>query len=142
MRSDASDDNALAKWDCYPPYATPLASFGTNGLELVVDRVHGWRLRAQYHSEARRIQHYETASDDDILAEIDRDIQANLKAWKELNSMLQIRPASPVDHAMGHHLLQWKARRLVDLLEDWKVVKKGRSNRAFYLHFARRWSQY
>lgn len=142
VRNDVSDDDTLAKWDHYPPYATPLASFGTNGLELVVDRLHGWRLRAQLHFETWRLRQYEESSDDEILAGIDRDIQANLRAWKELSLMLQMRPDSPVDHTMGHHLLQWKARHIVDLLADWKVLKKGRVNRPFNTHFINRWSKY
>ena len=72
--------------------------------------------------------------------EIDLDIQQYLAAWKELKLLLQLRPKSPIDHTMGHLLFQWKARRIVDLLADWKVVKKGRSKGAFPCHFTNRWT--
>lgn len=117
------------------------ASFGSAGRDIIVDRVHGRHLREQYHSEVRRLSRYrEGSSDDELLTEISRDICQYLVAWKELNSQLQLRPKSPIDYTMGHHLLQWKARRITDLLVDWKMAKKGRSTGAFVTHFTNRWS--
>lgn len=136
------DDDALAIWDSSPPYAISSASLGSVGLEVIIDRVHGRHLREQYQDEARRLERYRNADDDDILKEIDCDVHRYLAAWNTLRLALQLRPESPIDHTMGHHLLQWKARRIVDLLNDWKVVKKGRSQSTFSLHFSNRWSKY
>ncbi len=88
------------------------------GLEVIVDRVHGRHLREQHQAEVQRLDRYRKGSDDDILREIDSDIHQYLVAWKDLKLALQLRPVSPIDHTMGHHLLQWKARRIVDLLAD------------------------
>lgn len=143
QRVDVSNDDALAIWDQPPPYSGISASFGSVGLEITVDRVHGRHLRQQYHSELRRLDRYRDGDgDDELLAEIDRNICQYLVAWKELKSYLQLRPKSPIDYTMGHHLLQWKARRITDLLVDWKIAKKGRSTGAFIAHFANRWTNY
>ena len=142
-RGDVSDDDALAKWDHFPLHSpVSAASFGEVGLEVTIDRIHGRRLREQYHFEDRRVQRYRETSNDAILAEIDRDICQYLAAWKELKNLLQLRPKSPIDHTMGHLLLQWKARCITDLLADWKVLKKGGSISTFSLHFSNRWSKY
>lgn len=142
-REDVSDVDALAKWDRLPPYSAKSASFGSVALDVTVDRIHGRRLREQYHYEVRRLERYRSRlNDDEILAEIDHDICQYFATWMELKVFLQLRPKSPIDHTMGHLLLQWKARRITDLLADWKVAKKGCSKGAFMTHFTDRWSKY
>lgn len=96
-------------------------------------------MREQYQHEARRLRCYEKSSDTQILQEIDRNIHTYLTSWHELKNILKTLPPSDVDHTMGKHLMQWKARRVVDLLEDWKMVKKGCVNDSFTCLFTTRW---
>ena len=142
-RQQVSDDDALASWDYYPPYHSSGESNRT--LSVIIERAHGRRLREQYQSESLRLQRFNDGTDDDILTEIDRDINTYLTSWNELDAILRA-PSSDqmahIDLIMGKHLLQWKARRVVDLLADWKAAKKGRSKQAFKVLFSNRWSQY
>lgn len=117
----------------------PDGSIGNGRLEAIVEQVHGRRLREQYQHEVRRLRHYEISSDTQILEEIDRDINTYLTTWNELKRILRTLPPSHINHTMGEHLLQWKARRIVDLLEDWRVVKQGRVNHNFTCLFNTRW---
>ncbi|KAF8170554.1 hypothetical protein BJ912DRAFT_933217 [Pholiota molesta] len=138
-REEVSDQDPLAKWDYYPPYHVPHGTIAGGGLEAIVDRVHGRRHLEQRQHEAQRLQRYNKGTDDQILAEIGRDINTYLTSWNELRNILKTMPYSDIDHTMGEHLKHWKARRVVDLLQDWKVVKKGRANGAFECHYANRW---
>ncbi|KAF8170967.1 hypothetical protein BJ912DRAFT_933030 [Pholiota molesta] len=138
-REEISDDDVLAKWDFYPPYHIPHGSIGGGGLDAIIDRVHGRRLREQYQYEACRLQRYEKSTDTQILQEIDRDIHTYLTSWEELKHILDGTNLSHVDRKMGEHQMQWKARRVVDLLEDWKAVKKGRVDYAFTCLYTARW---
>lgn len=139
-REEVSDTDALAKWDFYPPYETSDDLIGTAKLEWIVERVHGRRLREQHQHEVRRLQRYDKLSDTEFMQEIDRDINTYLTSWHELRRILKTLPSnSHMDRTMGESLMQWKARRVVDLLEDWKVVKKGRADSQFICHFNTRW---
>jgi hypothetical protein len=138
-QEEISDTDSLAKWDFYPPYNMPDGSIGNGRLEAIVEQVHGRRLREQYQHEVRCLRCYEISSDTQILEEIDRDINTYLTTWNELKHILRTLPPSHINHTMGEHLLQWKARRIVDLLEDWRVVKQGRVNHNFTCLFHTCW---
>jgi hypothetical protein len=137
-QEEASEDDRLAVWEYHPPYRVAHGSIGGGGLEAVSDGVHGRRYRIQQQFEAKRLRRFDKMTDDEMLIEISDHIKANLAEWarlQELNKTL----SSHIDQVMGNHLGQWKARLVIDLLEDWRAVKKGRKNDAFYVLFANRW---
>jgi len=52
-----------------------------------------------------------------------RNLVETLAGMKGLKTILKEYKSSKIDFMMGLHLLCWKARRIVALVEDWKALK-------------------
>jgi hypothetical protein len=137
-RDEITQDDHLAHWDHFPPYHSSSLStaYGISGfLELVQGR----RLRAQYQYEERWLVRYKTTSEPVFQQEIHAEITKWVLEWSELNKLLKTPSLTDVDCKMGRSLLEWKAHRVMDLLADWKAVKKGRDSDQFIILYSNRW---
>ena len=66
-----------------------------------------------------------------------QNLSATLVDAKELKTVVKKFKSSKIDFAMGSHLLQWKAWRIIALVEDWKALKAG--NDMFIIEYTKRW---
>ena len=82
---------------------------------------------------------YKTLSNIIFLQEIHAEISKYILEWTTLNKLLKTTILAHVDSAMGRTLLEWKARRVMDLLGDWKAVKKGQDSDEFIILYSNRW---
>ncbi len=132
-----ADDDELLHWDTFPPY--PLASDRIFQLRLkeICHALHGRRMRLHHELDLARVKYLTSDTHDDLYREVHRDLIHLLDQAIKLKGILQQFKLSEVDFTMGVHLLQWKARRILALSEDWKALKKGDSD---YLRVhAERW---
>ena len=104
-----------------------------------LELIQGRRLHAQYQYEELRLVRYKTMSEPVFLQEIHAEITKWVLEWSELNKLLKTTAFSDVDCKMGRSLLEWKARRVMDLLADWKAAKKGRNGDQFIILYSNRW---
>ena len=74
-----------------------------------------------------------------FLQEIHAEITKWVQEWSELNKLLKTSNLLNVDLRMGKGLLEWKARRVMDLLVDWKAAKKGQDSNKFITLYTDRW---
>lgn len=137
-QDEISDDNHLAHWDHFPPYhsSSLLATYGMSGFLKLLQ---GRRFRAQHQYEEDRLVRYKIMSESVFLQEIHAEITKWVQEWSELNKLLKTSNLLNVDLRMGKGLLEWKARRVMDLLADWKAAKKGRDSNKFITLYTDRW---
>ncbi|KIM37572.1 hypothetical protein M413DRAFT_30770 [Hebeloma cylindrosporum] len=122
-REEITQDDHLAHWDNSPPYHSSSLST-TYGMSGFLELIQGRRLRAQYQYEELRLVRYKTASEQVFLQEINAEIAKWVLEWSELNKLLKTARFVDVDCKLGRSLLDWKARRVMDLLADWKAFSK------------------
>ncbi|KDR84202.1 hypothetical protein GALMADRAFT_133554 [Galerina marginata CBS 339.88] len=134
-----TDDADFAGWEHPPPYSVSpyLLEFG---LEETIDALHARRLRMQCNDETARLERYKKSPLETFQTEIHTNVLKVLEEWQELGTLLKGCRSSQLDTTMGNHLLQWKARRLVALVEDWKALKQGKDGDKFLSLYLARWS--
>jgi len=137
-RDEITQDDHLAHWDNFPPYHSSSLSTAC-GMPGFLELIQGRRLHAQYQYEELRLVRYKTMSEPVFLQEIHAEITKWVLEWSELNKLLKTTAFSDVDCKMGRSLLEWKARRVMDLLADWKAAKKGRNGDQFIILYSNRW---
>lgn len=125
-RDTPSSSDPLAVWDDFPPYASSSQSLSKSNLQALVERLHARQYLLQKHHEMDRISRFRSATCvDNCLEEIARDIDSLIAEWKILRALITGFSEATVDHTVGALHMQWKARRVVNLLEDWKAFKKS-----------------
>jgi len=119
---DIAEDDTLVIWEHPPPYSDPRCVEQKN-LEETSTQLHGRRMCLQLDLENSRLAHFNRLPREEFMAEIHGDLVDHLTQCKDLRKLLNQFEALSTDHIMGTHLLQWKARRVVDLVVDWKALK-------------------
>lgn len=118
-------EDGLAIWDDFPPYSMTSNNLCGSRLEALVERLHGRQFSYHKAYEADRISKIQLSDCvNDNLKLIDKDIGTLLAEWNILRSLLKSFPRGTVDHTIGHVHMQWKSRRVLALLDDWKALKK------------------
>lgn len=116
----------LAIWDDFLPYTGSSQPLGRSNLEVLCKRLHARQYLLQKHHEMNQIPHFRGAiCIDTCLGEITHDIDSLVSEWKILHAILKDFSGGTIDHTIGLLHMQWKAWRVVHLLEDWKVFKKN-----------------
>lgn len=132
-------DDPLGIWDDFPPYASTYEPLGKASIEALIERLHGRQYRYQKHQEITRISRFRSAECiNDTFQEIAQDINSLFAEWKILRALLKTFPEESLDHTVGHLHMQWKSRRVLDLLEDWKALKKDGID-GFMTVYCNRW---
>ncbi|KAF9521408.1 hypothetical protein CPB83DRAFT_887933 [Crepidotus variabilis] len=112
-----------AVWDNPPPYhVSPLLLSG--GLDDTINALHGHRTRLQFETEKARIKSYHQEAHQEVWMEVHQSLFRLICESKTLKKSLRGFKPSALDHQMGCHLLQWKARCIVALTEDWKALSE------------------
>ena len=137
-QDEITQDDHLAHWDNFPPYHSSSLStaYGISGFLELIQRQ---RLHAQYQYEELWLVHYKTMSEPVFLQEIHAKITKCVLEWSELNKLLKTAGFGDVNCKMGRSLLKWKAHHVMDLLADWKAVKKGQDSDQFIFLFTNHW---
>ena len=133
---DIAEDDALVIWEHSPPYSDSQCVEQRN-LEETSTQLHGRRLRLQLELENSRLTRFNRLPLEEFMAEVHGDLVEHLTQCKNLKEHLKQFTALSTDHIMGTHLLQWKARRVIDLGVDWKALKQG--NFKFLSVYGDRW---
>jgi hypothetical protein len=137
-QEEVTEADHLAHWERFPPYH-PSSLVIHHGISGFLDLIQGRRRRAQYQYEELRLGRYRNTSNPVFLQEIHSEITKLVSEWLELNKLLKTTNLTDIDSTMGRSLLEWKARRVVDLIADWKAVKKGRDGDDFIILYTNRW---
>ena len=137
-QDEITQDDHLAHWDKFPPYHSSSLSTAYR-ISGFLELIQGWRLHAQYQYEELRLVCYKTTSELVFLQEIHAEITKCMLEWSELNKLLKTAGFSDVDCKMGRSLLEWKACHVMDLLANWKAVKKGQDSDKFIILYTNRW---
>ena len=74
-----------------------------------------------------------------FLQEIHTEIMKWVQNWSELNKLLKTASLAHVDLRMGRSLLEWKVHCVMDLLADWKAVKRGQDSNQFMTLYTNCW---
>jgi len=108
-----------------------------DNIEETLVKLHGRRMRLQLELENARLPRFNRLPLEDFMAEVHTDLLHYLMQCRELKDTLKSLKAPGIDYTLGAHLLQWKARRVVSLVEDWKGLKQG--NYKFLTVYSDRW---
>lgn len=133
-------EDPLAIWDDFPPYSSPFGdTLNKARLETLIERLHARQYTYHKSYEIDRLAQFRASNNaDDNLKDVDREINTNLLEWKILCSILKTFRDDSIDYAVGHLHMQWKARRVMALLEDWKALKKDGID-GFMVLYCNRW---
>src|ERR1700722_4445789 len=116
------DESDLGRWDSDPPF--PEASYVPSELymERLIDVMHGRRLRQQGERDRAREVQCMGMSSVERQATISLELKTVLEEWRRLNSFLPEYRVSVWEVRMAEHLLQWRARTVYHLKEQWEAV--------------------
>jgi len=137
-REEVTEADTLAHWEKSPPYHSSSLVI-THGISGFLQLIQGRRRHAQYQYEELRLVRYRNMSNLVFLQEIHSEITKLVLEWSKLNKLLKATNLTDFDSTMGRSLLEWKARRVMDLIADWKAVKKGCDGNNFVILYTNHW---
>lgn len=82
--------------------------------------MHGWRLRLQQEEDLVRDRNFEGRSPKQQRELLCGELRAVLAMWEGLASYLTTYKGTRREIHMAEHLLQWRARKIVHLIEKWE----------------------
>jgi len=135
-KDEISEDNDLTIWERLPPYPFKCGLLHY-GVEDTSDALHGHRHRLQLEFENERLVQYKQLPTAAFMEGVFRNLLETLADAKELKTVVKRFKSSKIDFVMGSHLLQWKARRIISLVKDWKALKAG--NDRFIIEYTEQW---
>ncbi|KAG6905141.1 hypothetical protein DXG01_004558 [Tephrocybe rancida] len=130
------DDSVLADWDSPPPHR--LLPPDVN-IDKFRDALLGYRMRRQKEMEVERLRRYESEPLRDFATEVHAELMDCHAQWEGLRRDLEKYHKGGNDRVLGLGLLEWMARRICHLENDFHSLRRGLDQ--FLGVFVDRWSK-
>jgi hypothetical protein len=120
------DESDLGKWDSEPPYPATLVAMDPPGevyTQRLIEVMHGRRLRQQGECDQARNEQCVGMSSEKRREVIACELKTALEQWRRLDGLLSEYRGSDREVLMANHLLQWQARTICHLRDQWELLR-------------------
>jgi hypothetical protein len=141
--SPMEEDEDYSQFTQPPPYRISL-SLQDSGLQATSILLQGKREKALHMLEIKRlIEQYKRLDLAAFQQAIHADIVQHLDNWKGLCETVDKSCSGwkPWNREMGKHFLQWEARLIANLVQDWEAISGGEDNDRYISVYLARWDR-